>query len=296
MIDYFKSIENAVDFIETNLCQRFTIEDVSNKAFQSRWHFQRVFRLVTGFSVYDYVKKRRLAEAGSELLLNKTKIIDLALKYQYGSPEAFTRAFQKEYRKAPSDFRSSIDEHRIFSRIDMDQNKSTKTYAKGHISYEPVTRKATTFVGKKYRTSMKNHQNEKDVPQAWAEFSKLKLGDKLISKSLFPGNYGLYYEWDYDENFSLLLGCQVESEKKATDFIASTTDNRFHFYSVNPCKYMVFTIPGREKEDILAGWNYIYGNWMPNTGFERDYSEDFDFFDDRFYSEDPVSEIYIPIK
>ncbi|WP_156104689.1 helix-turn-helix transcriptional regulator [Spirochaeta lutea] len=50
-----------------------------------------------GHSLYKYVQTRRLAEAGAELLLGRGKVIDLALKYQYGSPEAFTRAFDKEY-------------------------------------------------------------------------------------------------------------------------------------------------------------------------------------------------------
>ena len=59
------------------------------------------------------------------------------------------------------------------------------------------------IVGRKFRTSMKNHQNETDVPQAWAEFSQLKLEDKLGGRDWFPGNYGVYYEWDFEENFSI---------------------------------------------------------------------------------------------
>lgn len=152
------------------------------------------------------------------------------------------------------------------------------------------------IVGRKFRTSMKNGQNETDVPQAWAEFSQLKFEEKLGGRDRFPGNYGVYYEWDFDENFSILLGCQVESEAAAADWTARQDAGAYAFHSLKPCKYIVFTIPGRENADILAGWNYIYGNWMPRTGYDRDISEDFDFFDDRFYGSEPTSEIYIPIK
>jgi AraC family transcriptional regulator len=290
MVDYYRSIGNAIQFIESNLEERFSIEDVSKEAFQSRWHFQRVFRLVTGHSVYEYIKRRRLAEAGTDLVMKKEKVIDVAFKYGYGSPEAFTRAFTQEYGATPSGYKE-VQEHRVFQKIDIANPEFRLEYKKGDIFFQPVTRNEITIVGRKYRTSMKNHQNEIDVPEAWLDFSENKYTDRIEGR-LGNANYGVYYEWDYDENFSILLGCQVAQASILPD--PETTQLLSH--TIKPCKYMVFTIPGRENEDILAGWNYIYGTWMPSTGYERDFSEDFDVFDDRFYSDEPVSEIYIPIK
>lgn len=288
MVDYYRSISNAVSFIETHLTDPFTIEDVSREAFQSRWHFQRVFRLVCGYSVYEYVKRRRLAEAGSDLVIKKEKVIDLAFKYQYGSPEAFTRAFQAEYGKNPSEFKR-IQEHRVFARLDISNPNFRLEYTKGDIRYEPVTRNEIYITGKKYRTSMKNYQNQVDVPNAWQDFTITGISETIPNKT-GSANYGVYYEWDYEENFSILIGCQVQSHN------SNEGEGDLFHHTIKPCKYMVFTIPGRSNEDILAGWNYIYGKWMPTTGYERDFSEDFDIYDDRFFSDDPVSEIYIPIK
>lgn len=287
MVDYYRSISNAVSFIETHLTDPFTIEDVSREAFQSRWHFQRVFRLVSGYSVYEYVKRRRLAEAGSDLVMEKEKVIDVALKYQYGSSEAFTRAFQAEYGKTPSEFKS-IQKHHIFARLDISNPDFRLEYTMGDIRHEPVTRNEIYITGKKYRTSMKNHQNQIDVPEAWQDFTVNGISEAIPNK-ISAVNYGVYYEWDYEENFSILIGCQVQSNN-------SNGEDGLFYHTLKPCKYMVFTIPGRSNEDILAGWNYIYGTWMPGTGYDRDFSEDFDIFDDRFFSDDPVSEIYIPIK
>lgn len=288
MIDYYRSISNAIFFIESHLTDPFTIEDVSREAFQSRWHFQRVFRLVCGYSVYEYVKRRRLAEAGSDLVMNKEKVIDVALKYQYGSPEAFSRAFQAEYGIKPSEFKH-IQEHRVFARLDISNPDFRLEYTKGDIRFEPVTRNEIYITGKKYRTSMKNNQNQVDVPEAWQDFTINGISEAIPNK-IGAANYGVYYEWDYEENFSILIGCQVQSHNRNVK-----QEGLFH-HTIKACKYMVFTIPGKSNEDILAGWNYIYGIWMPMTGYERDFSEDFDIFDDRFFSDDPVSEIYIPIK
>ncbi len=238
--------------------------------------------------MYEYVKRRRLAEAGSDLVMKKEKVIDVALKYQYGSPEAFTRAFYAEYGKNPSEFKG-IQKHHVFARLDVSNPDFRLKYTKGDIRYEPVTRNEINISGKKYRTSMKNHQNQIDVPYAWQDFTVTGISE-IITNKTDDANYGVYYEWDYDENFSILIGCQVHSNN------SNEEQEGLFSHTIKACKYMVFTIPGRSNEDILAGWNYIYGTWMPGTGYERDFSEDFDVFDDRFFSEEPVSEIYIPIK
>lgn len=301
LINYYQAIQRAISYVEEHLCDPFTVEDVSRAAFQSRWHFQRVFRLVTGHSLYKYVQKRRLAEAGAELLLGRGKVIDLALKYQYGSPEAFTRAFVKEYGEPPRKYMNTL-EHPIFPRYEIEETSSTPRYGKGDIQFRSVTRGALSIFGKTYRTSMRDHQNERDVPLAWQDFFGQGMDQKIQNRKA-AANYGVYHNWDYDENFTILLGCPVEVPKEMPSHLITTyVSPEEHHNSVNfkllhlkPCKYMVFTVPGNQDEDILAGWNYIYGNWMPTTGYERDFSEDFDVFDERFFSPQPVSEIYIPI-
>jgi AraC family transcriptional regulator len=297
MVDYYRAISRAISYVEDHLCDPFTVEDVSNAAFQSRWHFQRVFRLVTGHSLYKYVQRRRLAEAGSDLLLKNEKIIDLAFKYQYGSPEAFTRAFAREYGMAPKEYKST-EEHPIFPPISVNDGGVRLNYSQGDISYRPVSRGAITLFGKIYRTSMRDQQNEKDVPLAWQDFFGQGL-DQKIQHRQNGANYGVYHNWDYQENFTILLGCPVDPTQGnlPEDYLRDkgADQQSYAIIQLKPCKYMVFTVPGNRDQDILAGWNYIYGHWMPSTGYERDYSEDFDRFDDRFFSDQPVSEIYIPI-
>jgi AraC family transcriptional regulator len=298
MVDYYRAISRAISYVEDHLCDPFTVEDVSNAAFQSRWHFQRVFRLVTGHSLYKYVQRRRLAEAGSDLLLKNEKIIDLAFKYQYGSPEAFTRAFAREYGMAPKEYKST-EEHPIFPPISVNDGGVRLNYSQGDISYRPVSRGAITLFGKTYRTSMQERQNEKDVPLAWQDFFGRGLDQKIQHRET-GANYGVYHNWDYKENFTILLGSPVTDlgTKDIDQYLPKEEAeiSNFALITLKPCKYMVFTIPGKTDQEILAGWNFIYGNWMPETGYERDYSEDFDRFDERFYSDQPVSEIYIPIK
>lgn len=286
-MDYYDHIKLAVNFIEKHLRDDISVEDVSKNAFQSRWHFQRIFRYVTGYSVYTYLKKRRLTEAGNDLILGKDKIIDIALKYHYTTPESFLRAFRTEYGQNPSDYRKVL-EHRNFPKLEIDSMRDGIRVDGSKIKTEIVTKNEFILMGKPYRTTMQRCQNEIDIPKFWGEFMTSgatgdipnRIGDSLM---------GIYTNWDYAENFDVLIGAQVSSDTKVPQ--------GFITHRLKPAKYMVFTVPGNQNLDILNGWKYIYGTWMPNTGYEREFSDDFDLFDDRFQSNtNPESEIYIPIQ
>jgi AraC family transcriptional regulator len=104
-VEYYPIMEQVIEFIEGHLADPISVEDVAKHAFQSRWHFQRIFRLVTGHSVYSYIKRRRLSEAGNDLMLTRDRIIDISFKFQYETPESFLRAFRKEFSVNPSEYR-----------------------------------------------------------------------------------------------------------------------------------------------------------------------------------------------
>lgn len=283
MIDYYDAIERAIGYIEKNLLNPLSVEDVSKNAFQSRWHFQRIFRYVTGYSVYSYIKKRRLAEAGSDLILGSEKVIDIAFKYQYGTPESFLRAFRSEYGVNPSDYRA-LPEHRIFGPIRVQKKDSPLTT----LQARPVARSGFLFVGRKHRTTMQKMQNERDIPSFWQKFFQDGITASIPNKSS-DAALGIYTNWDFAENFDVLIGHQVASLSSVPEGLVS--------HEIAPQKYMVFTVVGNTNDDILNAWKYIYGTWMPETGYERGFAEDFDLFDDRFQNPNrPESEIYIPIQ
>lgn len=287
MIDYYGSIQRAIDFIEKHLTDPISIADVSRHAFQSHWYFQRIFRYVTGHSVYSYIRKRRLAEAGNDLFLTKDKVIDIALKYQYSTPESFLRSFQKEYGTTPLNYRKST-EHRLFERINVMDDRYAGRINNTHIRQQLVTRGEILFIGMKNRTTMQKKQNQIDVPCFWQQFQTSATAS-LIPHKVNQAAMGIYCNWDYDENFDVLTGCQVN---RLTDIPKEMIG-----YKISAAKYMAFTVPGNTTEDLLYAWQYIYGVWMPNTGYERAFSDDFDMFDDRFtHPEKPESEIYIPIR
>jgi len=100
-VDYFRLIQNAIDWIEEHMDERVQICDLARAAYCSDAHFSRVFRAIVGLSVMEYVRCRRLSLAGRELTLTQEKILDVSLKYGYETPEAFAKAFKRFHGVTP---------------------------------------------------------------------------------------------------------------------------------------------------------------------------------------------------
>jgi len=92
-MDWPERMNSAMDYIEDNLTGNIELEKAAKLAFCSEYHFQRIFTLITNIPVMEYVRRRRMSLAAIDLQQNKTKVLDLALKYGYESHSAFTRAF-----------------------------------------------------------------------------------------------------------------------------------------------------------------------------------------------------------
>ena len=104
-MDWIKIIENALRYIEENLSGELTVGRIAEKVNISPFYFQKGFSMLCGYSVGEYIRMRRLSVAGSELVTSDNKVIDLALKYGYDSPDSFTKAFTRFHGSTPTDVR-----------------------------------------------------------------------------------------------------------------------------------------------------------------------------------------------
>ncbi|MCD3291782.1 helix-turn-helix transcriptional regulator, partial [Clostridium botulinum C/D] len=120
---HIQEIQTALDYIEMNLHEELTLDEISKVAGFSKFYFHRIFKREVGIALYDYIRKRRLTRAASVLLNTNTSIIDIALTYQFESQESFTRAFKSVYQLPPGRYRSAIKDL-IMGGINMNsQNK-----------------------------------------------------------------------------------------------------------------------------------------------------------------------------
>ncbi len=103
----YEHIQKSVDYIENNLDSCLSYSEAAIEAGMSVRSFYSMFWAVTGFTYKNYVRKRRLCESMKKLSDTKKSILEIALISEYESHESYTRAFKKEFKMTPSQYRKS---------------------------------------------------------------------------------------------------------------------------------------------------------------------------------------------
>lgn len=120
-MDWVQSLQQAINFIEENILEDLTPEMIAKNVYSSNAHFQRVFAMITGMTIGEYIRARRLTLAGSEIINTGSKIIDIALKYKYDSAGSFSKAFVRFHGVTPSEAKKS-KKLQIFSPLSIQIN------------------------------------------------------------------------------------------------------------------------------------------------------------------------------
>ena len=100
-MDWAQAISEAVRYIESHITDDITVCDVADHVNISPFYFQKGFSILCGFSLMEYVRNRRMALAGQELITSDVTVMELAMKYGYDSPDSFTRAFSRFHGYTP---------------------------------------------------------------------------------------------------------------------------------------------------------------------------------------------------
>lgn len=148
-MDWIIGIQRAIDYIENNLTETIDYEEAAKKCYSSSYHFQRVFSILCGFTLGEYIRNRRLSLAGRELVTTNAKVIDVAMKYGYESPDSFAKAFQKFHGILPSQARNNGSILKSFSRLVLKFSLEGGTT----MNYRIETKPALTLLGYKKRFS-----------------------------------------------------------------------------------------------------------------------------------------------
>lgn len=101
-MEWMAVIGNSIRYIEGHITDALSINEIANTVNISSFYFQKGFAMLCGYTVAEYIRNRRLSLAASELISTDVKVIDLALKYGYDSPDSFTKAFTRFHDSPPA--------------------------------------------------------------------------------------------------------------------------------------------------------------------------------------------------
>ena len=104
-MEWLTSIRTAIDYMEEHLTDNISAQDVADRVYLSPFFLQKGFSLMTGYGIGEYIRNRRLYRAALNLRETDYKVIDIAFRYGYETPESFTKAFSRFHGATPSQVR-----------------------------------------------------------------------------------------------------------------------------------------------------------------------------------------------
>ncbi|SFB99643.1 AraC family transcriptional regulator [Butyrivibrio sp. YAB3001] len=177
MQGWIEGFQESIDYIEKNLMDELGIEEIAEKAALSSFYYQRIFGVLCGVTVSEYIRARRMTLAAQELSRKDMKVIDIAIKYGYDSPDSFAKAFQKFHGITPSQAREPGAALRSFAPLHIKIIMEGGTM----LDYQIVKKAPFTIVGVK--RPFNSDTSYQEIPKFWDEL--LAKGESRPIKGTF---------------------------------------------------------------------------------------------------------------
>lgn len=257
-MDWITGIQKAIDYVEDHMTEEIDFEKAAEAAYSSSFHFQRVFSTICGFTLGDYIRLRRLSLAGRELAERNSKVIDVALKYGYDSPESFSRAFTRFHGVTPTEARNGAtlkSFRRLSVKLSLDGGTTMDYRIEKRDAFQVVMRKVTY---------PKNFElTNREIPEFWGRCH----GDGTIRKLLptIPKGdvFGLMGLSLYDRKASAFTyGIGVSAGDTRID------DDTLTIETIPAHTYVVFKCVGQMPEAFQNLYKYICTEFFPASDYQ----------------------------
>lgn len=282
-MDWLIRMKEALDLMEKRLDGRLDIEEISRAAYVSPFHFQRMFHMLTGMTVAEYMRKRKLTLAAQELATTSAKVLDVALKYGYDSPESFSKAFRKIHGISPSEARNPDVGLKAFPRISFHLSlKGDKD-----MDYRIVEKEAFTVVGKSIQASCRNGEQSQFIGKLWQECHHDGTTAKLASLGTDGNLLGIVEMQPDNETMTYTIASIAGPEALAEGFSVKT---------IPASTWAIFTSLGPLPGAIRHVFGRIFQEWFPATGYEISGAPELEVYPPGDTSaEDYRCEVWVPI-
>lgn len=283
-MNWIECLSSAIGYIEDNLREELSIDEIAAKAYITPFYFQKAFSLLCGCTVAEYVRCRRLACAAADLLATDEKIIDIALKYGYESPDSFSKAFTRFHGSTPSAVRKGGKTVKTFAPL-----KLKFMLEGGYImDYKIEEKDALKLIGA--AEMFTSETSYREIPQFWARHYQAGNGKYIC------GMYGVCIENEANSNdFLYLIADPYNPEKILPE--------QFKVYEIPKHTWAVFPCVGPLPKALQDVNTKIFSEWLPNcTDYELAGGYNIEFYsapsdyekgnlDEKYYCE-----IWMPVK
>ena len=254
-MEWLKKLGAAIDYIEDNLDKEISYDEAASIACCSPYYFQRVFSYVSGVSLAEYIRRRKMTQAAFELQRADSRVIDVALKYGYSSPTSFNRAFQNVHGITPTAAKLGGNVLQAYPSI---QFKIEITGGSA-MAYRIVKKPPLRIVGIRIPLTSDMEENLRIVPEFWKaslqgkqflEICSLSNGEPrgILGISVYKNPREIYY----------YIGVAVNSPAPAG----------MYGFEIPAATWVIFDNNGRFKEDVQSVFKRFYTEWLPFSGYQ----------------------------
>ncbi|MDR0140049.1 AraC family transcriptional regulator [Metabacillus idriensis] len=260
-MDLIKNMNEAIHYIEENLTDEIDYKEVARLALCSDYHFKRMFSFLAGISLSEYIRRRRLTLAAFELKDSRAKVIDIAVKYGYSSPDSFARAFQNLHGITPSEARNNGHSLKAYPRM------TFQLSIKGgsEMNYRIEEKEAFYIVGIKKRVHLQFNGVNQEIASMWKNLDNETISTLKALSNVEP--MGLI---SASTNFS---EGRMEEKGELDHYIGAATtkecpDNLTQL-DVPALTWAVFEAIGPFPDKLQEVWGRIYSEWFPSSNYEQ---------------------------
>lgn len=277
-----------IDYIENHLTDELPLESISEYAGVSDFHFRKIFFYLSGLTLSEYIKNRRLSEANKDLL-NGEKVTDVAFKYGYQSVDGFTRAFKKWSGFLPSDvIKTGIS--KLFPKL------SFVITVKGGTSmeYKIEDKPAFNLVGVSKRVPMQFEGVNNEIVKLAHSITEEQKAEMHALQNIEPYEI-VNASYHADENF-------LKEEGDLTHLIGvltteSQVSDRLDIVPVEACTWAIFPNEGPFPSALQETMAKTYSEWLPSSDYEVINVPSFSFTKmDKDKEGYAYSEVWIPVR
>lgn len=283
-----KNMNGAIKYIEENLTNDINFKEVARLACCSEYHFKRMFSFLAGISLSEYIRRRRLTFAAFELKDSNVKVIDIAMKYGYNSPDSFARAFQNLHGITPSEARNSGHSLKAYPRMTF----LLSIKGGSEMNYRIEEKGTFRIVGIKKRVPIIFNGVNPEIASMWESLdgetiNKLKKLSNVEPMGMLSASTN-FSEGRMEEKGELDHYIGIATTKKCPENLTQL--------EVPASTWAVFEAIGPFPDTLQDVWGRIYSEWFPSSNYEQIEGPEILWNEDKDVTAPSFkSEIWIPI-
>jgi AraC family transcriptional regulator len=296
-IDYKIRLNKVFQYIDQNLGSKLSLSIISEISHFSPFHFHRIFKLMTGETLNEFISRRRIEKSALDILHKKSSISEISHSYGFSDNSAYTKAFKKYYGVSPTEFKKQNPNK--FSKIRQLNSKIGQEY--------PAIDQYVCIINNLKKWITMNAKIETK------EMSRLHYAYiSCIGSQELPAAFQRLIAW------AIPKGLMTEKVKLMTIYHDSMKVTEEEKVRVSACFILdrpgktegeigaSETIPGKyivgsfeiTLEDFGKSWTGLY-LWMNENGYKKDDRDPFEIYHNNF-NEHPenkaIVDFYIPIE